>query len=69
MVERPVGSTRWDWRLWALGAALSTATACGALIIVRRQRSAARDRDAYEEWWRQREQIRANADHNRHLFV
>jgi hypothetical protein len=68
MVEHGgVKSPRSDWRLWALGAALSTA--CAALVFLRRHRAAARDLDAYEEWWRRREQIRANGDHNTHLFV
>ena len=66
MLDRLVRSTRSDWRLWALGAALSTA--CAAFLLVRRQRSA-RELDPYEEWWRRREQIRANGDHNPHLFV
>jgi hypothetical protein len=67
MVERLVKSTRSDWRLWALGAAVSTA--CAALLFLRRQRSMARELDAYEEWWRRRDHIRANGDHNPHLFV
>jgi hypothetical protein len=67
MVEQAAESPRLDWRLWALGAALSTA--CAALVFLRRHRAAARDLDAYEEWWRRREQIRANGDHNTHLFV
>jgi hypothetical protein len=66
MLDRLVRSTRGDWRIWALGAAVSTA--CAAIIFVRRQRSA-RAVDAYEEWWRRREQIRANGGHNPHLFV
>lgn len=67
MVERLVKSTRSDWRLWALGAAVSTA--CAALLFLRRQRAMARELDAYEEWWRRRDHIRANGDHNPHLFV
>ena len=67
MVERLVKSTRSDWRLWALGAAVSTA--CAALLFLRRHRSTARELDAYEEWWRRRDHLRANGDHNPHLFV
>jgi hypothetical protein len=67
MVERQARSTRSDWRLWALGAVLSTA--CAALLFLRRQRSAARELDLYEEWWRRRDQIRANGGQNPHLFV
>jgi len=67
MVERLVKSTRSDWRLWALGAAVSTA--CAALLFLRRQRSTARELDAYEDWWRRRDHLRANGDHNPHLFV
>jgi hypothetical protein len=67
MVERQVRSTRSDWRLWALGAVLSTA--CAALLFIRRQRSGARELDPYEEWWRRRDQIRANGGQNPHLFV
>jgi hypothetical protein len=66
MLERLVKSTRADWRLWALGAALSTA--CAALLFVRRQRSAPR-LDPYDEWWQRRDRLRANGDHNPHLFV
>jgi hypothetical protein len=68
MVERLVRSTRSDWRLWALGAALSTA--CAALFFLRWQRSAARELDdVYEEWWRRRDEIRANGGQNPHRFV
>jgi len=67
MVERLVKSTRSAWGLWALGAAVSTA--CAALLFLRRQRSAARELDTYEQWWRRRDEIRANGDHNPHLFV
>lgn len=67
MMEQPVRTTGLDWRLWALGAALSTA--CAAAVLLWRRRSAARDRDADEAWWRRREQIRANTDHNPQLFV
>ena len=67
MVERVVKSTRSGWGVLALGAAVSTA--CAALLFLRRQRSMAREADAYEEWWRRRDHIRANGDHNPHLFV
>jgi len=67
MLDRFVRSTRSDWRLWALGAAVSTV--CAAFILARRQRSSSRAVDAYEEWWRRREQIRANGGQNPHLFV
>ena len=67
MVEQLVKSTRSGWRFLALGAAVSTA--CAALLLLRRQRSVARELDAYEEWWRRRDHIRANGDHNPQLFV
>jgi hypothetical protein len=57
--------TRSGWRLWALGAAVSTA--CAAFLLLRRKRSAPRGTlDPYVHCWRQ---IRANGDHNPHLFV
>jgi hypothetical protein len=64
MDERLVKATIGGWRPWAIGAALSIGC---ALLVWRRQRSAAR---AYDDWWRQRERARANGD-QRHpeLFV
>jgi len=65
MVERVVKTTRSGW--WALGAAV--AVGCAVFLLFRRQRSQRTDSDAYEEWWRRRERIRANGDQKPQLFV
>jgi len=67
MGERVVETRRSDWRPWAIGVAL--AVGCAVFLLFRRQRSQRTDSDAYEEWWRHRERIRANGDQNPQLFV
>jgi hypothetical protein len=59
MVERLARATRVGWRPWALGAALSMG--CAALMVVWRWRSRSAP-DAYQEWWRRRDEVRANGD-------
>ena len=68
MGERVVKTTRPGWRPWAIGAAV--AVGCAAFLFFRRQRAGGRTApDAYEEWWLNRERIRANGDQNPQLFV
>jgi glutathione S-transferase len=72
MVERVVRATTSGWRPWALGAAFSLG--CAAFLLFRMQRSATRKLDEYEQWWQQRDRIRANGGDSRgsenpHLFV
>jgi hypothetical protein len=64
MFEPLLKPTRADWRLWALGAALLTAGV--ALLLARRNRSAGPD--PYDEWWRRREELRANGGHSPRLY-
>jgi hypothetical protein len=68
MAERVVKATGPSWRPWAITAALSIG--CAALLFFVYRRAASRTPvDPYEEWWRRRDQIRANGEHNPHLFV
>ena len=55
MRYRPAGLRRWT--LWTLAAALPLG--CAALILAWRRRRS----DDFEEWWRQRERLRANGHH------
>jgi len=68
MNERESKGNRRGWQLWVLGAVVSTA--CAAVLVVRRHRAASRELlDPYEQWWRRRNAIRGNGEHNSHLFV
>ena len=65
MGERLAKPTVSGWRPWVIGAALSLG--CAALLILHRQRSESRD---YEEWWRERDRVRANGNRSQpELFV
>ena len=66
MIERAIRATVADWRPWAIGAALSIG--CAALLVWRRRRA---DSRVCEEWWRRRDELRANGSHPHHpeLFV
>ena len=55
MGERFIKASVSGWRPWAIGAALSVAGA--AFLFFRWQRAAL---DTYEEWWQQRDHVRAN---------